>query len=288
LAEQQRITVINTANSVGLALTPYLEASDTVGAESVINAAFDGGFYNNIHLNLLATKEQIDKSNEISVQGVPAWFTNLNLFKNEQYSTILTSGWLQLGELTVVGHSGDAYKQLWQSMSNLLLSYLITFVVVVSIFILALKYVLKPLSLIQQQTTEIEKHHFNKVIPLPKTAELKQVVQAINTLSVKLEKQFKEQADSADLLRERIFKDAVSGLGNRAYFMGQVTAWIVEGGTGGIMLVAVDALDNIYKSEGFVARDDMVKQIATIIQSKLKQFNSYSLARIALLPNMPY
>ena len=92
LAEQQRITVINTANSVGLALTPYLEASDTVGAESVINAAFDGGFYNNIHLNLLATKEQIDKSNEISVQGVPAWFTNLNLFKNEQYSTILTSG----------------------------------------------------------------------------------------------------------------------------------------------------------------------------------------------------
>ena len=63
--------------------------------------------------------------------------------------------------------------------------------------------------------------------------------------------------------------------------MGQVTAWIVEGGTGGIMLVAVDALDNIYKSEGFVARDDMVKQIATIIQSKLKQFNSYSLARIA-------
>ena len=51
-------------------------------------------------------------------------------------------------------------------------AYLITFVVVVSIFILALKYVLKPLSLIQQQTTEIEKHHFNKVIPLPKTARI--------------------------------------------------------------------------------------------------------------------
>lgn len=281
LAEQQRVTVINTANSLGLALTPYLEASDTVGAESVINAAFDGGFYKNIHLNLLASKEQIDKSNAVRVEGVPAWFTNIDLFKDEQYTTVLTSGWLQLGELTVVGHPGDAYKQLWQSMSNLLLSYLITFIVVATLFIISLRYLLKPLSLIQQQATEIEKHHFNKVIPLPKTTELKQVVQAINTLTVKLEKQFKEQADSADVLREKIFKDAVSGLGNRAYFMGQVHAWIAEQGTGGIMLIAVDALDDIYKNEGFVARDDMVKQIASIIRSKLKQFDNTALARIA-------
>ena len=43
LAQQQETTVINTATSLGLALTPYLENGDKVGAESVIQAIFDGG-----------------------------------------------------------------------------------------------------------------------------------------------------------------------------------------------------------------------------------------------------
>ena len=42
LAQQQETTVINTATSLGLALTPYLENGDKVGAESVIQAIFDG------------------------------------------------------------------------------------------------------------------------------------------------------------------------------------------------------------------------------------------------------
>ena len=104
LAEQQRISVINTANSVGLALTPYLEAGDKVGAESVINAAFDGGYYQKIHLDLLASKQTIDKQNKTDIEGVPHWFTQLNLFKSEAYESVLTSGWLQLGKLEVMGH----------------------------------------------------------------------------------------------------------------------------------------------------------------------------------------
>ena len=55
LAAQQETTVINTVTALGLALTPYLETGDALGAESVINAIFDGGFYKKIELNLLAT-----------------------------------------------------------------------------------------------------------------------------------------------------------------------------------------------------------------------------------------
>ena len=41
--------------------------------------------------------------------------------------------------------------------------------------------------------------------------------------------------------------DAVSGLGNRSYFVGQVNAWIAEARRGGVMLVAVDMLDDLYR-----------------------------------------
>ena len=82
--------------------------------------------------------------------------------------------------------------------------------------------------------------------------------------------QFKEQADEAEKLRERVYVDAVSGLGNRAYFVGQVNAWIAEAGQGGVMLVSVDMLDDIYRDEGFAARDNMVKSIAQALKEQLK------------------
>ncbi len=281
LAEQQRISVINTVNSVGLALTPYLETGDKIGAESVINAAFDGGYYQKIHLDLLASKETIEKVNKMEIEGVPRWFTELNLFKSETYESVLTSGWLQLGKLEVKGHPGDAYFQFWRAMSNLFFAYIACFVVVSILVIAALRILLRPLDLIRRQAVEIEKHHFNKSIPLPKTLELKQVVQSINTLTVKLAKQFKEEAVAADSLRERAFRDAVSGLGNRAYFIGQINAWIAEHGTGGVMLIAVDALDEIYRIDGYGARDQMVKQVANILHIKLATFGGAAIARIS-------
>ena len=73
----------------------------------------------------------------------------------------------------------------------------------------------------------------------------------------------------------------VSGLGNRAYFIGQVNAWIAEGGRGGVMLVAVDMLEDIYREEGFAARDRMVKSVALSLKESLKGYDGLALARIS-------
>ncbi|WP_219592172.1 EAL domain-containing protein [Aeromonas salmonicida] len=281
LAQQQETTVINTATSLGLALTPYLENGDKVGAESVIQAIFDGGYYQLIRLDLLASKDVIEQENTSNIQGVPQWFIGLGLFPEVSNESILTSGWLQLGKLKVVGHPGQAYYELWRGMSELASWFLIGFLITTILLMRALNYLLKPLKQICEQAVEIELHHFGHAIPEPKTHELKQVVQAINTLSSKLALQFKEQADEAEKLRERVYVDAVSGLGNRAYFVGQVNAWIAEAGQGGVMLVAVDMLDDLYREEGFAARDNMVKSIAQTLKDQLKGWDGAALARIS-------
>ena len=281
LAQQLELSVTSTANALGLALTPYLEAGDKVGAESVINAAFDGGFYRKFRLELLASQSVIQRENSATVAGVPEWFTSLGLFRSVKFDSILTSGWLQLGKLQIEGNPGQPYYELWQGMSRLLVSFVITFLVVIVLLTRALRYLLKPLDQICDQAVEIEKHHFGQAIPLPRTLELRQVVQSINTLASKLAVQFKEQAEAASQMRERAFRDAVSGLGNRAYFMGQVNAWIAESGRGGFMLVAVDMLDDIYRDEGFAARDSMVKAVATTLQDALRDFDGSAVARIS-------
>ena len=183
LAQQQETTVINTATSLGLALTPYLENGDKVGAESVIQAIFDGGYYRLVRLDLLASKDVIEQENTNNIQGVPQWFINLGLFPEVSNESILTSGWLQLGKLKVVGHPGQAYYELWRGMSELASWFLIGFLITTILLMRALNYLLKPLKQICEQAVEIELHHFGHAIPEPKTHELKQVVQAINTLS---------------------------------------------------------------------------------------------------------
>lgn len=281
LAEQLRTTVESTANSAGLALTPYLETADQVGAESVLNAAFDGGYYRRIRLELLASGEHIEKENTITIHDVPDWFIGLHLFDNVKYETVLTSGWLQLGKLEVEGHPGQAYFELWRGMSRLLVSFLVAFLVMTVLLMRALSLLLRPLEQIQHQAKEIEHHHFGHAIPLPRTLELRQVVQAINAMAGKLANQFKEQAEAAERLRERAFRDAVSGLGNRAYFMGQVNSWIADSGQGGVMLLAVDLLEDIYRDEGYAARDRMVAAVAKSLQVCLQRFDGSACARIS-------
>ncbi|WP_421248844.1 EAL domain-containing protein [Aeromonas jandaei] len=281
LAQQQETTVINTATSLGLALTPYLENGDKVGAESVIKAIFDGGYYRIVRLDLLASKDVIEEENSSRIQGVPDWFIKLGLFPEVSNESILTSGWLQLGKLKVVGHPGQAYHELWVGMSELATWFVIGFLITTILLMRALNFLLKPLKQICDQAVEIELHHFGHTIPEPRTHELKQVVQAINILSGKLAVQFKEQAEEAEKLRERVYVDAVSGLGNRAYFVGQVNAWIAEAGQGGVMLVAVDMLEDIYRDEGFAARDNMVKSIAQVLREQLKGWDGAAVARIS-------
>lgn len=146
-------------------------------------------------LELLASQSVIQRENSATVAGVPEWFTSLGLFRSVKFDSILTSGWLQLGKLQIEGNPGQAYYELWQGMSRLLVSFVITFVVI--ILLTERCVICWPPDQICDQAVEIEKHHFGQAIPLPRTLELRQVVQSINTLASKLAVQFKEQAEAA-------------------------------------------------------------------------------------------
>lgn len=281
LAQQQQTTVINTVTSLGLALTPYLETGDTLGAESVINAIFDGGFYRKVQLNLLAVDQQIIREHTAIPREVPEWFVNLGLFEGARHEAVLTSGWLQLGQLYVEGHPGQAYYELWQGMSRLATWFVGCFVLVWGLLVLALRYLLKPLHDIEAQAREIELHHFGKAIPLPSTRELREVVSAINNMAGKLEIQFKEQADEAERLRHKAFLDETSGLGNRAYFVSQSQSWVSDASGGAAILISVDMLEQLHQTEGFAARDQMIKAIAVSLRQLCKRFGDYALARIS-------
>lgn len=266
LESQQMSEINNTVNSMGLALSPYLESDDTVAAESVINALFDGGYYKAVRLTMLRTGDEIIRTYPTAIEGVPAWFTNLDLFRTITDSRVLTSGWLQLAEVEIIGHPGYAYQQLWQAMKQLVTGFLFIFALTATMVSLLLSYALKPLKAITLKTRQITENQFGDPLPLPKTSDLVSVVKGINKMSSQLQLHFEEQAKEADRLRERAYQDPISGLGNRSYFMGQLKTWLAESGHGGMALLKVDHIQSLYENQGYQAGDNAIEKLANSLK----------------------
>ena len=123
LLSQQTAEMNNTVNSMGLALAPYLEANDKVAAESVVNALFDGGFYQEVRLKMLNDGTEILRKYPISIEGVPDWYISLDLFPVITEERTFTSGWLQLADVKVLSHPGFATVKCGAPLSSLEVGY---------------------------------------------------------------------------------------------------------------------------------------------------------------------
>ncbi|WP_254813940.1 LapD/MoxY N-terminal periplasmic domain-containing protein [Salinivibrio sp. ES.052] len=281
LLNQQTSDVNNTVNSMGLALAPYLESDDKVAAESVINAFFDGGFYREVNLTLLADNSEIVREYPVKIQGVPQWFIDLDVFPVITEKQTITSGWMQLAEVEVVAHPGYAYKQLWKSFVQLSAIMAAIFVIASVIIGWQLRRSLKPLSRITAKAGEIAKNKFGEPIPLPPTSELKTVVKAINVMTEQLKRYFEQQAEEADRLRKAAYRDAISGLGNRRFYMGQLKSWLTESGIGGMVLAKVDMIKEVYDNHGFEAGDQIVERFATRLTTTIITNDNMTVARLS-------
>ncbi|WBA10006.1 EAL domain-containing protein [Salinivibrio kushneri] len=281
LLNQQTSDVNNTVNSMGLALAPYLESDDKVAAESVINAFFDGGFYREVNLTLLSDNSEIIREYPVQIQGVPQWFIDLDIFPVITEKQTITSGWMQLAEVEVVAHPGYAYKQLWKSFVQLGTIMAIIFLVASVIIGWQLQRSLRPLARITAKAGEIAKNKFGDPIPLPPTTELKTVVNAINVMTDQLKNYFEQQAKEADRLRKTAYRDAVSGLGNRSFYVGQLKSWLTESGVGGMALIKVDLIGEAYKNQGFETGDRIVEQFANNLTTTIISDDSMTAARLS-------
>lgn len=291
LIQQQQSEVNNTINTVGLALAPYLENKDQVAVESVINALFDGSSYSVVRLIFLDTGDEILRSYPVKPNNVPKWFTRLNLFEKIHDRRVVTSGWMQLAEVEIVSHPGDAYTQLWLAFERLVIAFCIIMLIGLFSISFILKRALRPLQLIVNKMEQVANNQFGEPLPRPATQDLIYVVDGINTMSAQLEKSFKAQAREAQQLRERAYIDPVSQLGNRAYYMSQLNSWIGDGGIGGVAILEASFIRELYDDKGYEAGDGMVRELAEHLKVSMTA-PDVTLARISteefgfILPNV--
>lgn len=264
LEQQQDSEVSNTINAVGLALAPYLDEDDAVASESVINALFDGSSYALVKLDYIDDdRTDIERIYPVGPTDVPSWFTSLELFKPIQKEAVLTSNsWRQRAKIEIVSHPGEAYRQLWNALNHLAIVFGFVFIVALAAIAIMIRYALKPLRTIVGKMEQVARNQFSNPLPRPNTKDLVYVVDGINHMSAQVEKAFIDQAQEAQRLRERAYIDQVSKLGNRSFYMTQLSSWLDEGGIGAVAILQASYIEELYKEHGYESGDKAVKEIA--------------------------
>ncbi|ABM03266.1 diguanylate cyclase/phosphodiesterase [Psychromonas ingrahamii 37] len=273
MSDQMESDLNNTSISLGLMLKPHLETGDVVMVETLINVIFEGGFYQRVSLTWLADQKQQVWKNPVIINGVPQWFVNLGLFKGLISETVITSGWLQLATLKIESNPAIGYRELWRIMKHMVLALVVIFLIAIFLFRWRLKTILKPVDQVAAHAYDLARCKFSENLPLPKTTELKKMVDAVNTMSGQLKLVFNSLAEQVNILKNETLFDAVSQLPNRQYLAGQLTSRLDQPGVGALILAKFPWLDEIHHKFGYQVRDQAIKKLSdNLLKSLPKSF----------------
>ncbi|OPY85938.1 MAG: RNase E specificity factor CsrD [Syntrophus sp. PtaU1.Bin208] len=273
----------DTATSLGLALSQRAIEKDRAGIASMIDAVFDRGYYQAIRFVDIEGKVIMDRNLAVAVENVPAWFIDLAPLDAPEANANVMAGWRQAGRIYVKSHPGYAYSALWEDGARMTLWFAACGIFVFLIGGLGLRFLLKPLVLVQRQADAICRKEYESQEPLPRTKELRQVVIAMNRMTGKVKEMFEEQAVFAEGFREHAYRDPLTGLGNRRYFEAQMRARHEEGeGAGGgiLLLVSIHDLQQLNRQKGLQAGDELLKAASLILQGAAQPYPNHILARL--------
>jgi diguanylate cyclase (GGDEF)-like protein len=195
---------------------------------------------------------------------------------------MVMSGWKQAATVVVASHPGYAYQELWENCLDTLVLFSLTAVAAILLGILAVYLLLLPLKRVEEQAEAICHQNFVIQKKLPRTRELRRVIEAMNRLASKVNEIFTEQLSTTERLREQAYRDPVTGLGNRRYFDRQFQAVLEsqeESSGGTILLLELSGLERVNTASGYQAGDILLHRTAELIQKRLAEFSKYFVSR---------
>ncbi len=272
LVNQLESTTQDSATSLSMSISDFMGMEDYVSVESSVNAVFDSGYFSEVKVHVYDTDGYVSRTNPTQIEGVPEWFISIIEFDEPVASAVISNGWSELGQVYITGSAGYGYYQLWLATRDLILSFMIIGVLTVGMGMIALRQIFKPLAAVEAQAEAIQQRKFVKMDYVPKTRELRSVVLSMNRMAEKLEKEFAAEAETAQWLQAKAFKDPVSGLGNRNFYESQATAHFTDADRtlDGLILVSLSDLAKINNERGYEAADTFIKSAADILLDSIK------------------
>jgi diguanylate cyclase (GGDEF)-like protein len=278
---QEQLTMKNADNAATLALSLSLKKPDIVEVELAVSALFDGGHYESIRVVDPAGRPMIERVAPPGGHDVPAWFARSLPIRATPGEARISSGWQQLGTITLVSHSRFAYQALWHNALQLLGALALAGLVGGYLGTLVLRRLKAPLQAVTEQARAITERRF-VTIPEPSVPELRQMAGAMNAAVSRLKAMFEDEAARIESVRREANLDPLTGLSNRSHFMASLRQALDAGDApGGTLLLArVADLARINHDLGRDATDDLLRRIGQALGTLAEQQGEGLAARL--------
>ena len=271
---QLRSHAQDAATALALSLTPNLD--DPAMVELLVSSIFDSGYYASIRVVDLGSNVMlVERHADPDPGGVPQWFIKLIGLEAAGGDAIVMRGWQQAARVEVVSHPMFALAKLWQSALGSLSWLLLCGALSAGAGALLLRRQLKPLDYMVEQSHAIARREFLSLPDLPRTPELRRVVQAMNQMVEKLKALYKEQAERSEKLRVESYQDSLTGLANRRYFEMQLNARVSnleEASDGYLLLLRVQDLAGLNQRLGGQRTDQLLQAVGQQLQSTCARY----------------
>lgn len=285
----------DTATSLGLSLSTAVGSGDVSMMDTMINAVFDRGYYQDMILEDVDGNVLIRKHLDMKVKDVPAWFIDRVALKVPMASVEVSAGWMPFGRLTVRSHAGHAYMQLWHIFTKLMGWFVGLSVAALAILYVMLKIILHSLQDVRRQAEAVNENSFIILEEIPGTKEFKEVVLAMNSMVGKVQSIFEKEAETLQKYHELLYTDGVTKLYNRRYFMGELSGYFQSEtlSSGSILFLSFNDILVAKQAIGFAKLDELLKGFADLLIAEGGTWNDVLIARlggqdfVVLAPNVP-
>jgi len=271
---QLRSHAQDAATALALSLTPNID--DPAMVELMVSSIFDSGYYASIKVvDLGSNAVLVERHAEPDPGSVPGWFIHLIGLEAAGGDAIVSRGWQQAARVEVISHPMFAIAKLWQSALGSLGWLLLCGAASAVLGALLLRRQLRPLDYMVEQSHAIARREFLSLPELPRTPELRRVVQAMNQMVEKLKALFTEQAERSERLRTESYQDSLTGLSNRRYFEMQLTTRVSnleEARAGYLLLLRVQGLAGLNARLGGQRTDQLLQAVGEQLRRTCASF----------------
>ncbi|WP_293267592.1 EAL domain-containing protein [Neptunomonas sp.] len=284
----------DTATHLGLYLAPYIAEQDTATIETTINAIFDSGFYQKIEV-LDAQGQTLFTSDSPppTPQNVPQWFLKLVQFTPPSMEREISHQWRKVGKVKVQGRAGYAYEQLWKGAEKTLIWFISLSLIAVFSLSYLLRFILRPLKGVAEQASALSERKYVEQKHIPKTQELKTVVEAMNKMVRRVQRTFDEQTRHIEELRKTAYQDNLTGLANQRSTQAQLSDWLdyrKDFGPGTCIYLHIPNLQSLNQQAGEERINNFLCYVGTQLSNLALQYQQNIVGRltgsdfIALIP----
>ena len=274
----------DTATSLGLSIAPYLDETNHIIAETMISAIFDAGYYASIELKDNTGKVLISRSNPTTIATVPTWFMKYFPLLAPTRESQVHNGWQYAGAIFVTSHLGVSYQKLWQHSVDNFYATLITLLILLSLSILILQAVLKPLKKIAHQAKLVTQKQFTICDEQPFTQELRAVTQATNNMVRNLQKTFAALTQQTQRLTAQAYIDELTKLGNRRAFENHYLARcrdVTIDAPLTLFLITLPSLNYMNSTVNYQSGDCYIHEVKKLIEETFYHVSDCKIFRIS-------